>query len=45
MGEGGVMVISQRIPTCYFPLPFIPSHPGRGIYTFYEIIKEENFVF
>ena len=22
-------VISGRIPECYFPLPFIPSHRGR----------------
>ncbi len=22
-----------------FPLPIIPSHEGRGIFTFYEIIK------
>jgi hypothetical protein len=25
-----VGVISIRIDRCYFPLPFIPSHVGRG---------------
>jgi hypothetical protein len=34
-GEGEYNVISVT----YVPLPFIPSHQGRGNPTFYEFIK------
>ena len=32
----GVGVVSNCIAVCYFPIPFIPSRQGRGIFTFYE---------
>ena len=38
-GEGEYNVISAT----YVPLPFIPSHKGRGNPTFYEFVKFEHF--
>ena len=29
-------VVSERIPTCYFPLPYNPLPPGEGNVTFYS---------
>ena len=45
MGEGWGEGEKGNISTTYLPLPFIPSHKGRGIGTFYEFvkIKEENY--
>jgi len=41
-GRVRVGVISCRISVCYFPLPFFPSHRGRGKFTFYETIIIEK---
>ena len=38
MGEGGGEGENNAISGSYIPLPFIPSHQGRGNLTFYEII-------
>jgi hypothetical protein len=39
MGEGWGEGEKGSISTTYLPLPFIPSHKGRGIGTFYEFVK------
>jgi len=35
-GRVRVGVVSCRIQSCLFPLPFVPSRQGRGKGTFYE---------
>jgi len=42
MGEGRGEGENTAISTSYVPLPFIPSHQGRGNPTFYECIKIQN---
>ncbi|MCD6152556.1 MAG: hypothetical protein J7J07_01415 [Syntrophobacterales bacterium] len=42
MGEGRGEGEYSAISSSYVPLPFIPSHEGRGSLTFYESI---NFVY
>jgi len=39
MGEGRGEGENNAILSSYVPLPFIPSHQGRGNPTFYESIK------
>jgi len=39
MGEGRGEGENNAISASYVPLPFIPSHQGRGNPTFYETIK------
>jgi len=39
MGEGRGEGENTAISTSYVPLPFIPSHQGRGNPTFYECIN------
>jgi len=39
MGEGWGEGAKGTNSTTYIPLPFIPSHKGRGNVTFYEFIK------
>jgi len=34
-----VRVNKNGISTTYIPLPFVPSHQGRGNMTFYETIN------
>jgi len=39
MGEGRGEGENTTISSSYVPLPFIPSHQGRGNPTFYETVK------
>ncbi|MCD6152910.1 MAG: hypothetical protein J7J07_03240 [Syntrophobacterales bacterium] len=39
MGEGRGEGENTAIPSSYVPLPFIPSHQGRGNPTFYETVN------
>jgi len=39
MGEGRGEGENAAISSSYVPLPFIPSHQGRGYPTFYECIN------
>jgi len=39
MGEGRGEGDNTAIPPSYVPLPFIPSHQGRGNPTFYETVN------
>ena len=39
MGEGWGEGEYSAILCIYVPLPFIPSHQGRGNWTFYELIN------
>jgi len=39
MGEGWGEGEYNNISITYVPLPFIPSHQGRGNPTFYELVK------
>ena len=39
MGEGRGEGENNAISSSYVPLPFIPSHQGRGNPTFYELVK------
>jgi len=41
MGEGWGEGEYNAISSTYIPLPFIPSHQGRGNLIFYEFIKLE----
>ncbi|HCX89869.1 MAG: hypothetical protein COW04_10195 [Deltaproteobacteria bacterium CG12_big_fil_rev_8_21_14_0_65_43_10] len=44
MGEGWGEGEKGSNSSSYIPLPFIPSHKGRGNGTFYEfVILEQNF--
>jgi len=44
MGEGRGEGENAAISSSYVPLPFIPSHQGRGNPTFYELVKLDIFV-
>jgi hypothetical protein len=50
MGEGRGEGENNAISSSYIPLPFIPSHQGRGNSTFYEfiiideLVKSQNLV-
>jgi len=43
MGEGRGEGENNSILSSYVPLPFIPSHQGRGNPTFYETINYERY--
>ena len=43
MGEGRGEGEYSAISCTYVPLPFVPSHQGRGNPTFYECIKIDGF--
>jgi len=45
MGEGRGEGENTAISSSYVPLPFIPSHQGRGNPTFYETVKIKNSKF
>jgi len=44
MGEGRGEGENTAISSSYVPLPFIPSHQGRGNPTFYETVKVDALV-
>ncbi|MCD6152402.1 MAG: hypothetical protein J7J07_00615, partial [Syntrophobacterales bacterium] len=44
MGEGRGEGENTAISSSYVPLPFIPSHEGRGSLTFYESINLDALV-
>ena len=44
MGEGRGEGDNAAIPPSYVPLPFIPSHQGRGNPTFYETVNFDGLV-
>ena len=45
MGEGRGEGENTAISSSYVPLPFIPSHQGRGNPTFYETVKSCRHIF
>jgi phosphoribosyl 1,2-cyclic phosphodiesterase len=44
MGEGWGEGEKGSDSSSYIPLPFIPSHKGRGNGTFYEFVKDKEFI-
>jgi len=44
MGEGRGEGENAAISSSYVPLPFIPSHQGRGNPTFYKTVRIDAFV-
>jgi len=44
MGEGRGEGENTAISSSYVPLPFIPSHQGRGYPIFYETVNFDAFV-